>query len=72
MATSNFLKAVMTLSFDGGTDPKGKPVIMNKRFNGVKTTSTDDQLFAIAESLAPLQSQTLVGIVRTNTIDISA
>lgn len=72
MATSNLANTVMTVSFDGGVDASGKTKILNKRFNGVKTSATDDQLYAIVLSLAPLQGYSVVNIQRDNMIDISA
>lgn len=72
MATSNQVSSMLVLMFDGGLDAKGKPVVINKRFNGVKTTATDDQLYAIAQVLAPLQQYPALNIERDNTINISA
>lgn len=62
----------MIVSFDGGVDATGKTKYLSKRFNGVKTTATDDQLYAIVLALAPLQGYSVVNIERDNMIDISA
>jgi hypothetical protein len=72
MASSNQVSSMLVLMFDGGVDASGKPVVINKRFNGVKPNATDDQVYAIAQALAPLQQYPALNIERDNTVDISA
>ncbi|WEG11942.1 DUF1659 domain-containing protein [Pullulanibacillus sp. KACC 23026] len=72
MATSNLVDSTLTVSFDGGIDTDGKSVVMTKRFTGIKIGAQDDQLFAIIEALAPLQSYPVLTVKRDNTIDITA
>lgn len=72
MATSSLVNSMLTVTFDGGVDANGKAILLAKRFNGVKPTSLDDQLFSIVQALAPLQTNTIINMKRDNTIDITA
>lgn len=68
MAVAEHLDTRLKLTFQNGIDPNsGKELYKTKSFNNVKTSSTADQLFAIATALAPLQQLTLSSVKRNDT-----
>lgn len=60
----------LRLVLDMGMDIDGNVIYKNKNFNNVKPTSTADQLYAIAQALAPLQQHPMVTIERNNSYDV--
>ncbi len=57
----------LTLQLQTGTDPLGQPTVKNKTYNNIKPTATDENVFAVANALASLQTLPLYGIGRLNT-----
>jgi hypothetical protein len=64
MAISNIESSTLQLIFETGTDENGFPIFSGKSFNKVKTDATDDQLYAIASALQPLQVHSLFEVKR--------
>jgi hypothetical protein len=56
----------LVLVFSNGVDEFGDPIHKTKSFNNIKPTATDQQLTAVASSLAPLQEWSLIQVERTN------
>ncbi|MBH0169115.1 DUF1659 domain-containing protein [Fictibacillus sp. 18YEL24] len=70
MATAALIDSAMRLELDGGLDEDNKPVVKYKNFANVKTTSTPDQLYAVANALSGLQVYPLVMIKRNDSFAI--
>lgn len=54
----------LVLTLDDGVDNEGNPRTKTKSFNNVKPDASDEALFNVANSLAPLQTRTLISIDR--------
>lgn len=67
--TSSSLQLVLNDGVDAST---GRPVYKNKTFNSVKPNATADQLYAVANAFASLQTRPLYNIVRRDVSDVSA
>ncbi|MGV3488054.1 MAG: DUF1659 domain-containing protein [Tuberibacillus sp.] len=72
MATANLVDSSMVLAFNAGMDGNGKTVVKRKSFNNLKAQVTNDQLFAIAQALIPLQQYSLIAIQRNDTTELYA
>jgi hypothetical protein len=72
MATSNLVDASMVLTFDAGVDLNGKPVVKRKSFNSLKAQVTNDQLYAVATAIIPLQAYPIIVIERDDTTELTA
>lgn len=72
MAESRIITSSLRLILHNGTNPKsGAAILKRKTFSNVKTDANADQLFAVANALAPLQELPLYGIERMDNSDIS-
>ncbi|WP_174614861.1 DUF1659 domain-containing protein [Virgibacillus ihumii] len=72
MAVAQMVDSRLSLILDDGLDPEsGEQVFKSKSFNNVKTAATADQLFTIANALAPLQQRPLVNIERKDNSEIT-
>ncbi|GAA0604736.1 hypothetical protein GCM10009001_22450 [Virgibacillus siamensis] len=72
MAVAQMVASRLSLILDDGLDPEsGKQLFKSKSFNNVKTEATADQLFAIADAVAPLQQRPLVNIERKDNSEIT-
>lgn len=72
MAVAQIVDSRLSLILDDGVDPEsGKQVFKSKSFNNVKTAATADQLFNIANAVAPLQQRPLVDIERNDSSEIT-
>lgn len=58
----------LQLSFENGVNEKGDIIYKTKAFNQVKTTASNDSLYAVANVLAPLQQLPLHAIERQDTM----
>ncbi|MEQ6377965.1 DUF1659 domain-containing protein [Bacillaceae bacterium S4-13-58] len=58
----------LQLTFENGVNEKGDVVFKSKAFNQVKTTASNDGLYAVANALAPLQQLPLHAIERQDTM----
>ncbi|WP_188454880.1 DUF1659 domain-containing protein [Virgibacillus oceani] len=71
MAVAETIKSTLQLILDEGIDPEsGKQIFKLKSFNNVKTEATADQLYAIAQAVAPLQERPLYSIEREDSSEI--
>ncbi|MDN4524862.1 DUF1659 domain-containing protein [Fictibacillus fluitans] len=71
MATTAILNTQLRLVFDGGMDGD-KQIYKNKNFSNVKTGATAEQLYAVANALAPLQQLSLLSVERNDSYSIYA
>jgi hypothetical protein len=49
-----------------GTTPTGKPILKNRAYTNVKVTASDEDVYAIGEAMANLQSDPVVAVERLN------
>ncbi|MFA5525115.1 MAG: DUF1659 domain-containing protein [Tissierellales bacterium] len=71
MAITSVIKdSKLKIQLDGGLNEKGNPIVKSKTFSKVKTNAANDNLFAVAESLAGLQDMPLIGIKRVDETDL--
>lgn len=72
MATSVLVSSQLRLVLDDGIHPtSGNIIFKRKSFNNVKTDANAEQLYAVAEALASLQTLPLYGVERFDQSDIS-
>jgi len=67
MAQSMIQQSQLRLVFEVGTDETGKPMYRRKNFNNIKVTATPEQLLAVSQALASLQTYPLAQIERSDT-----
>jgi Protein of unknown function (DUF1659). len=72
MANSMITTSALVLTFDGGLDQNGEPVLLTKAFRNIKAAASYDALLAIAGKLAPLQQHPLVTVERDDSATITA
>lgn len=71
MAVSTPVATTLRVLFENGTHPtSGKVVIKTKSFANVQTSATADQLFAVGNAFAALQTLPLYGIERYDQSEI--
>ena len=72
MAEQRLIKSQLRLSFDNGVHPtSGNVILKTKSFNNVRTGADADQLYAVANALAELQTLPLYGIERNDNSEVS-
>lgn len=72
MYNENKVKSQLQLVFQVGNGEDGEVLIRRKTYSRVKTEATANQLFAVAQAIANLQSFPLISIVRNDTSEINA
>ncbi|TGA98434.1 DUF1659 domain-containing protein [Sporolactobacillus shoreae] len=72
MANSTITASAFVLTFDGGQDQNGDPIVLTKAFRNIKPAASYDALLAIAGKLAPLQQHPLAAVERDDTSEITA
>jgi hypothetical protein len=60
----------LILVMDNGIGASGQPLSRARRYSNIKTTATNEDLYAVADSLTGLQSQTRLAVRRQDTIEI--
>jgi len=58
------------LVLNAGVDINNKNIIKNKTFANIKSVTTNDNIYNVANSLAALQSYTLTNIVKYEEFDL--
>lgn len=72
MAVARLVKSQLRLVFENGTHPtSGEKVYKTKSFNNIHTSATAEQLYAVGNALAGLQTLPLYGIDRNDSSMIS-
>jgi len=64
--------STIAIKFINGTNKAGNPIERVVNFTGVKNTASDDDIYAIGNSLAGLQLLTLKSISRIDTNALEA
>ncbi|MCF6095308.1 DUF1659 domain-containing protein [Microaerobacter geothermalis] len=69
ISTPNFSRIV--IAFQTGVDANGNPVKQSKSYNRVKPSSTDQDVYDVANALAGLQSNPVLSIQRFDQEELS-
>lgn len=73
LATAQIINSQLRLVFDNGYHPTtGETVYKTKTFNNVKVSAEPEQLLAVANAFAGLQTLPLSGVERTDLSEIYA
>ncbi|MCI1858236.1 MAG: DUF1659 domain-containing protein [Sporolactobacillus sp.] len=72
MANGTITASALVMTFDGGKDENGDPLLVTKTFRNIEPGASFDALLAVASQLAPLQQHPLVKIERDDTSAITA
>ncbi len=67
---SNPVSSELVLVMDNGTSASGKQLVENRVYQDVKTTASDDDVYAVAQSLLGLQEKTNLAVQRRNLTEI--
>jgi hypothetical protein len=68
--TTSPVSSDLVLLMDNGIGASGQPLSRARRYSNIKTTATNEDLYAVADSLTGLQSQTRLAVRRQDTIEI--
>ncbi|MGI6434592.1 MAG: DUF1659 domain-containing protein [Syntrophomonadaceae bacterium] len=61
----------LVLIMDDGLDENGKPLTKKRQYGDLKTSATDEDVFAIAEGILSLQDGTCLAVQRVNTVELT-
>ena len=64
------LSSDLVLVMDAGTGANGQPLSKNRIFKNVKTSATNEDVYAVAQTLVGLQSKTNNAIQRRDTVEL--
>jgi hypothetical protein len=56
MAQTYLTDVQLRLVLETGVDSEGRPQLKSKNYNNINSSATPDQLFAVAQAIASLQS----------------
>ncbi|TFB14066.1 DUF1659 domain-containing protein [Filobacillus milosensis] len=71
MATQVKTKSQLQLIFEEGLGENGEAILKRKTFNRVNTAATPEQLYAVSQALASLQTFPLLNVVRNDSFDVT-
>ncbi|AUS86311.1 DUF1659 domain-containing protein [Lysinibacillus sp. HST-98] len=71
MANVNFVNATLRLKYVDGYDENNEPTFTTKSYRNINNTHSADDLLAVAYAIASLSSQSLAGIAKQETHDLS-
>lgn len=60
----------LILIMDNGIGASGQPLTKARKYSKVKTAATNEDIYAVADSLTGLQSKTRLAVRRQDTIEI--
>jgi hypothetical protein len=66
MVVTNMAESHLIVRTQSGTSLAGKPILKNRAYNNVKVTASDDDVYAIGQAMANLQSEPVVAVQRIN------
>lgn len=70
--TATSLATDLVLVMDNGIGASGQALSQNRTFRSIKVNATDDDVYALAETLIGLQSKTNNFIQRRNTVELES
>ncbi|GAB6159317.1 hypothetical protein JCM39194_25170 [Desulfotomaculum varum] len=56
----------LKLRYQKGVNANGDPVYVNRTYQRVKLTATDQAIYEVAQAISSLQEQTLLGVYRVD------
>ncbi|EOC99403.1 DUF1659 domain-containing protein [Caldisalinibacter kiritimatiensis] len=65
------LNSKLKFQFDGGIDENGKIVTKTKTYSKVKPTATNDDVYAVATSMASMQMLPLVSVRKIEEVELT-
>jgi hypothetical protein len=68
--TATSITSDLVLVMDNGLGASGQALTQNRTYKNVKTSATDADVYAVAETLIGLQSKTNIAIQRKNTDEL--
>lgn len=68
--TADPVGSEMVIRVENGTTTSGATKYANRSFNNVKATATNDDVYAVAASLASLQTKTITAYQRLNSLEL--
>lgn len=70
--TATSLTSDLVLVMDNGIGASGQALTQNRTYKNVKISATDADVYAVAQTLIGLQSQTNDSIHRRNTVELES
>ena len=70
--TATSLATDLVLVMDNGIGASGQALSQNRTFRSIKVSATDDDVYALAQTLIGLQSKTNNFIQRRNTVELES
>lgn len=68
--SSNPVSSDLILIMDNGTGASGQPLTKARKFSKVQTTASNEDIYAVANTLTDLQSKTRIAVRRQDTVEI--
>lgn len=68
--TTSPVSSDLVLLMDNGVGASGQPLTKARKYSSVKTTATNEDIYAVADSLTGLQTKTRLAVRRQDTIEI--
>lgn len=65
------LTTKLKMQFDGGLDGDGKQIVKSKTYSKVKPTASNEDIYAVATSLASVQSLPIVSVRRLEEVELT-
>lgn len=65
------LDSKLKLQLDGGIDDSGNTIVRSKTYSNVKPTAVNDDVYAVATSLAAMQTLPLISIRRIEEVELT-
>lgn len=68
--TATAISSDLVLVMDNGIGASGQPLSVNRVFRNVKSAASNDDVYAVAQTLVGLQSKTNNAIQRRNLVEL--
>jgi hypothetical protein len=68
--TTSPVSSDLVLVMDNGVGSSGQPLTKARKYSKVKTAASNEDIYAVADSLTDLQSKARIAVRRQDTIEI--
>lgn len=68
--TTSPVTSDLVLIMDNGVGSSGQALTVNRKFSKVKTTASNEDVFAVADSITAIQDKTRLAVRRMDTVEI--